>query len=343
MKIKNLILLLIAACTTTTFASDEKLLNDFSPCHVKHIPALSKCAMFSVPENWQEPQGKNIELHVAVVPPSGGQAVKTPMYVLAGGPGQSASSLGSQVDVALRLARRGREVVLVDQRGAGKSTPFVCKFPTDLSTKGEVFAKECLAKTDHRPQFYTSAAFMRDLEAVRIALGHDKIVLWGGSYGTRAALLYVRDYPENVEAMLLDAVTPPATLTMGLINHSSSRAIEKVINGCRKDTACTEAFGDLREDLRTIKTRLDLAPVNVGPGMEKVNYEMFVGGLRGPLYSAGAAAMLPYVIDQFAKENSAPWAAITNSAINVYVQHCFSQVISTRLRRLNSLRRPCKD
>jgi len=82
---------------------------ELTPCHVKGVEALAQCADLHVPLDWSQPDGKQIALHVAVVPPSGGAVGKDPIYVLAGGPGQAASDLGGLINGAQRGRTRARD------------------------------------------------------------------------------------------------------------------------------------------------------------------------------------------------------------------------------------------
>ena len=138
-----------------------------------------------------------------------------PLFILAGGPGQAASFLGPFA-AALTGVRKDRDIVLVDQRGTGRSSPLECAaFKPDHSLeaaiefdpvpKAQACARELAAQGVDAAQ-YTTAAWVADLDAVRAALGYDKINLWGGSYGTRAALEYLRRHADHVRSVVLDGV-----------------------------------------------------------------------------------------------------------------------------------------
>ena len=144
-----------------------------------------------------------------------------PLFILAGGPGQAASFLGPFA-AALTGVRKDRDIVLVDQRGTGRSSPLACaafelderadaalELELDPVPNAAACAKELAAQGIDAAQ-YTTAAWIADLDAVRAAMGYAKVNLWGGSYGTRVALEYLRRHPDRVRSVVLDGVAPPS-------------------------------------------------------------------------------------------------------------------------------------
>ncbi|MFK8029764.1 MAG: alpha/beta fold hydrolase [Gammaproteobacteria bacterium] len=326
-----LILLMVIGSLGVPAKSLSHLATDvaLTSCHVKSIEAKARCAKISVPEDWSTPDGKHISLYVAVVPPSGGQPSKAPLYVLAGGPGQAASTLGPNVDMGLAKARRGREVILVDQRGTGMSSPFDCPFSLDPDIKGGEYARSCLNSTNNQPEFYNSDAFMLDLDAVRKALGHEQINLLGGSYGTRAALLYLRKFPQNVRSIVLDAVAAPETAFFEQFHASAARALNKLFADCAADTDCKEAYPTLREQFSQVVSDLNQAPViRHRPQTLEVTPDIFLNALRNALYSPLTTAQIPLVIDAAANGNFDPWSAIAGGMNSTYVDMSIGTMLS---------------
>lgn len=289
---------------------------EFEPCHVDRVEAQARCAYLPVPMDWSLPDGPTIDLFVAVVPPSGGAVVDSPIYILAGGPGQAASDLGALIDGAMVPARRGREVILVDQRGTGRTAPFDCPTPSDPNASGSDVARACLAASKHDPRQFGSDAFVNDLHAVRNALGHGKIHLWGGSYGTRAALLYLARFEHTVKSVTLDAVAPPATPFMTMAMRTAGDSLTRVLEACASDTACAAAFPTLEQDLERIVAELDAAPrsIRLNGRPTRVDAAIFLNGLRNAFYTRASTAWVPYVIHEFARDNAAPWAAMADAA-----------------------------
>ncbi len=282
-------------------------------CHVGNVSALASCGTLEVPEDWNDPDGKSITLSFAVLPPSGGQVEHPPLYLLAGGPGQAATEQGLVVDNFMRPIREGREVVLVDQRGTGGSAPFTCNLE-DLSAtaSGTELARRCMEDLPGEPQNFTSASFMQDLDAVMAVLGHGEVDLWGGSYGTRAALLFVRSYPERVRAMVLDAVAPPDIQIFQGESSTFDSALRRTLEDCEADEACSEAFPRIEATFERLKGQLDQEPQQVRMGGETIEVDggLFSDGLRGALYAPQTAAMIPFITAQAADGNFDPWTAI---------------------------------
>ncbi len=150
-----------------------------------------------MPEDPERPAGKHIELAVAVVPAIATRAKPDPLFLLAGGPGQGAIEGFAPLLGAFAGIHRERDLVLVDQRGTGGSNRLDCDMPDDALESAEIspaeirrLARECLAKLPGRPEFYTTSIAVRDLDAVRAALGYEKHqpvrrLLW---HARRAAL-----------------------------------------------------------------------------------------------------------------------------------------------------------
>lgn len=289
-------------------------------CHVTHVEDLASCGTLSVPLDWSDPDGEKIDLNIAILPPSGGQIDATPLFLLAGGPGQAATDAGRLIVVALRGVREGREVILVDQRGTGASAPFVCDVDDLPATaSGKELTDRCMAGIPGDPRFFTSASFIKDIEAVRSAFGYELINLWGGSYGTRASLLYAREYPQYVRAMILDAVAPPSRSIFSNDAQTFSASLEKTFQACADDADCSAAFGNVAEKFDTLRQNLDQAPQKVAfsdtqPEIEIKGRE-FTESLRGALYSPDTSAMIPFVIDRALAGDLDPWRAIADNGI----------------------------
>ncbi|MEM6640728.1 MAG: alpha/beta fold hydrolase [Pseudomonadota bacterium] len=303
---------------------------DFKPCHIDDIQTQAQCAYLDVPLDWAEQSGDSLDLFVAVVPPSGGAVTDAPIYVLAGGPGQAASDLGALISGALVPARRGREVILIDQRGTGKTAPFDCDVPLDLSAGGGETARNCLAAAQHDPRHFGSDAFINDIHAVRNALGHNTIHIWGGSYGTRAALLYLARFEHTVQSVVLDAVAAPVTPYLALSTSSAGRALEHTLSACASDPACADTFGDLDAQLDNLLTELATSPrsVPINGAQVDVDHEWFLGGLRGALYSPQSSAWIPLAISQFSEGNSGPWAAMADATAGIVSELSLGTLLS---------------
>ena len=186
--------------------------------HPLHLNSLTaRCGTLSVALDREHPDAGNIDLNLAVVPALNRRSEAAPVFMLAGGPGQGAVQTYVAVAGAFARINRNHAIVLLDQRGTGKSSLLSCDYPEDWQQPADPLpvirqaTTDCLAKLGSRARFYTTSIAVQDLEAVRVALGFAQIDLYGGSYGTRVAEHYMRRYPRATHAVILDGVTYPGT------------------------------------------------------------------------------------------------------------------------------------
>jgi pimeloyl-ACP methyl ester carboxylesterase len=299
------------------------------PCRISDADGLvsveARCGKLAVAENPDEPQGPRIDLAVAVVPAVATQAKPDPLFLLAGGPGQGAIEGYAPLLGAFAGIRRERDLVLVDQRGTGRSNRLDCDIPDEALATGEMspaelreLARDCLAKLPGRAQFYTTSLAVRDLDAVRAALGYERVNLFGGSYGTRVAQHYARRYPDRTRAIVLDAVVPPTLALVPQIAIESQRALDRVFARCAADPECDKRFPALADQFARLDVRLRRGPVTTwfadpvdGTASDiQVSRAHLVTMARMLTYSARAASLLPLVIHEAATNgNYAPLAA----------------------------------
>lgn len=227
----------------------------------------ARCGWLSVPENRQQPTGEQVRLHVAVIPSLRLEPAGDPLFVLSGGPGQAASDFYISIAPALGRVRRDRDIVLVDQRGTGRSKRLDCTFPdesdityTDPRQLREL-TRACLDKLPGDPRFYTTSVAVRDLDEVRAALGYQKLDLYGVSYGTRVAQHYMRRYPQRVRVAILDGVVPPQLGLGPDIALDAQAAIDKAFARCASDEDCKRAFPNIAETFATLRARVEKQPV----------------------------------------------------------------------------------
>ncbi len=283
------------------------------PCYGSGWSDALRC--YQVPVTGPQ-AGQGAELAVLVAPAlNGGQ--QEPLYMLAGGPGQAASDLVRLLN-PLHKINRERDVVFVDRRGAGLSDVFDCGVsdspPSELQRFAEIIA-QCYAGASDRPVTLNSRQTVEDLEQVRKALGHEKISLWGGSWGTRTALLYQQWYPESLERLVLDGVAPIESKVF-LTAQEAESALQQLQRDCAADPVCAE-FGDWRAALDQMLASWDRAravsfpdPFTGFPSEEPVEGWVLANAVRSALYDPAAAAQLPFAVDQAAKGNLMPMAGI---------------------------------
>ena len=224
---KLLVALLVAPLATVLLVplAAAAELSDFKNCQIKSLDGpnqrSAECATFTVAENPQAPLGQTIELFVARIKSLSPAPASDPLVLIAGGPGSST------VDMYLGLARAfagvldERDILLLDQRGTGRSTPLNCSLEMMSSIQIEptledsrAAAINCLQQLEQDTRYYTTSIAVQDLEALRIAAGYQQLNIYGVSYGTRVAQHFLRRYPESTRTLVIDGVVPP-TLALG--------------------------------------------------------------------------------------------------------------------------------
>ncbi len=281
------------------------------------ITQMAECGWYEVAENPAAPEGRKIKLRVARVPAMGRDTEPDPLLFFAGGPGQAATETWPIMAFSLRKINEHRDILLVDQRGTGQSNPLRCPQIELEEALGldwdqlERTTRECLEQLDGDPRFYTTTIGMQDVDKVRAALGYEQVNLFGVSYGTRAAQVYLRLFPERVRSMVLDSVVPQ-TLTLGTEHaRNLDEAIYRVLDGCNNDRDCHEAFPDTAQKLAGLIELLETSPVEVSvthPNTGKpygmtFDRDVLASSLRFLTYSADTQAMLPLLIHEAATED----------------------------------------
>lgn len=186
-----------------------------APAHAELLSRCAKeatnrtlCGGVTVPLTRSGAVPGTIDLRVRALPPVRGGTATGTILALAGGPGQAAAPLLESFASVLAPALRSRQLVTFDQRGTGGSGRISCP---SLSGRGDVGSAvgTCAADLGPGRVAYTTAESVADVEAVRAALGIERIVLFGTSYGTKVALGYAAAYPQHVERLILDSVVMP--------------------------------------------------------------------------------------------------------------------------------------
>lgn len=298
-------------------------------CRLEHPLKLSslaaRCGILEVAENPAQGSGRRIGLSVAVVPALNRRDQGPPLFVLAGGPGQAATDLYVANAGAFARINRTHDIVLVDQRGTGRSEPLSCSYPDDWRETGDDLPQlrqstlACLSKYGDRVRYYTTSVAVRDLELVRQALGYPMIDLYGASYGTRVAELYMRRYPDSTQAAILDGVTYPEEAIGPDTPLDGERALDLIVERCRVSADCAAAYPGLGQELHDLRARfgpekaaLSMSDPSTGEPLEiEFNRAVFAAALRFLSYNSTEASLLPTLIHQAAIGRLAPLAAQT--------------------------------
>lgn len=307
------ILTLIVAALSTAAVLAKPASEESGHCYIEGLSDRLRCGYVAVRENSDEPKGRKINIHYAVIPAVKNIYPNQAFLAIAGGPGQSAIDNAPLFNNTFARIRETRDILLIDQRGTGRSNILEC--PEDKSISPLLIneghfdtiaeANKCLAAIDVDVTQYTSTNALKDFEAVRTSLGYDRLHVYGISYGTRMAQLYMREYAEALATVTLDGVVPmqQSVLAIGL---AVDRAVDLLISECETLSQCQTQFPSLRKALATIEAELMLSPVKAQifhpmtgqPTEFLLTHNKFLSVIRLALYSPTTRVLLPYAIHQ---------------------------------------------
>ena len=323
-----LVALAAAACATSRTAAPARLV--LERCRTPPPAPDVRCGALDVFEDRAARTGRTIPLNVVVLPALTERPAPDPIFVLAGGPGLGAASGidGGVIDF-FRPMRAGRDVVFVDQRGTGASHRLPCRLAADVGAQaafGDLLpperiraCRETLEKiADLR--LYTTPIAMDDLDDVRAALGYAQVNLYGVSYGTLAALQYLRRHPSRVRSLALSGVATPAQKLPLQFAAGAQAALDHLIADCAADEACRRAYPDLAADVAAALAQFAGGPVTFdfsaadGRAAEPVTMSrpVFAERLRLMLYNVRAAGRVPHVLHRAAGGDWIPFARATS-------------------------------
>lgn len=288
---------------------------ELTACNDEDLGDRALCGTVTVAEDRSQPEGRTIDLEVVLIP-----AVKregrAPLFLLAGGPGQAATDLAGLALGPWASVLETRDAVLVDQRGTGGSNLIDCesRAAEDPSWSfGQLFdpanIRDCFERaSDHADvTLYSTPHVVADLEEVRRKLGYDKVILWGGSGGTRTALVWMQNHPGVVEAAMLDGVTPTYFRSPSGFARWAQDSLDRVFEDCAADSRCSEAYPDLARSFDEVLALFDDGPVETSIRRDdgtEVPVQMYRGdfgyAIRGILYSSRGIRVLPGMIHEAA-------------------------------------------
>ncbi len=288
------------------------------------------CGSLRRPLDPAQPAGTAIEVHFAVVPALARNRKPDPVFFFAGGPGQSALELAGTVTRLLARLSNRRDLVLIDQRGTGLSAPLRCAElpPSTPLAQGLDPARQmqryeqCLQQLQALPhgdlRHYTTWVAMQDADAVRQLLGAERINLVGGSYGTRAVLDYMRQFPHATRRAVIDGLAPPDMVLPASFSPDSQAALDAALRACETEPACHQRYPTLQADFAALLKSLPREFVVAHPltgVMEKLtlNRDALLSLLRAPLYLPSLAAALPAALHGAAQGRLEPLAGLASA------------------------------
>lgn len=301
----------------------------FERCFVRGEERAAKCKQVEVPVNWDEPNGQKIHINMAIIPAKGGFSEADPFVLFAGGPGQAATDYAALISVAFDEINERRDVILIDQRGTGGSHQLQCDFDVVTSGQGigyispedtrEAITQCAASHEDVDIRYFTSFDAIKDVEHIREMLGIAQFNIWGGSYGTRIGLLYMKLHPTSIRTAILDGVTSPNSKIFDLSPKGAQDAFTSLADDCAADTACYAAFGNINATFDgLLKKYRDnpeqmqvLNPITAEWMEGEMNETLLADIVRTSLYQPSRASILPFALSQAEGGNFKPLFALT--------------------------------
>ncbi len=309
---------------------------DLVGCRLKGIEREVKCGVIEMPEDPDKAGGRRIPIHFAIIPALAKNKAADPLFVFAGGPGQSAMKAAGMIQPAFAQLNARRDVVYIDQRGTGRSNGLACDAPPptasiaaqlDLSASAARLER-CLRriKDDNVADLrqYATWIAVRDVDAVRAALGYEQINLWGASYGTRVALEYLRQFPQRVRSVVLDGVAPPDMALPASFSIDADEMLRRLTDRCSADAACMRRYPNFAADVNALLSRAEhtSAKVEVSHPLTGVretvtlDQRLISAALRVPLYAPQLSAVLPQAVLMAAGGVFSPLLTLAGSLAN---------------------------
>jgi len=319
------------------------------PCWFEAEPDWPQtvCGILNVPEDYSKQQSRRIELPFIIFKAKRRQKTTVPLVVAGGGgPGYplgiAATDMMSEeasvwTNWYYATIDAGRDLILSDNRGVGSAVPRLdCSEVEDAAM--ELLDKK-LERTELKKQIrqaykackerllrqgidlnhYHVINAARDLEQLRLSLGIEQINVYGGSYGSRLALVYERLHPDSVRALILDSIFPQSIKTYENEPKRNYEAVMRVIDKCNRDQRCQRQFGaDLDKQLAEFLAQLDaqplhikaISPIDDAPVDVKVTAQMFFDTLYMALYDGDVISQIPYYLHAIINGNRDYLAAL---------------------------------
>lgn len=202
-----------------TSTAVEELVWDTCP---DDLPRKARCSWLTVPRDWAEPETSGTyRIRVARIE-ARGPRIGVLSYNTGGPGGAALDALGNLYSALPRDVRQGFDIVAFDPRGVGYSQPRLAECevdspepprtgPVDAGEFAEAYARawepamvDCLERNADHANNLGTWQVVRDLDALREALGEERISFWGMSYGTTVGRVYAQTFPTRVRALLLD-------------------------------------------------------------------------------------------------------------------------------------------
>lgn len=293
-----IITLLLLTSIFATAQSDYAPVFEEVACFFPDLKVEMTCGYLYTVEDRSNPQAGEVELAVIILHARTANPAPDPVIYLEGGPGGAALLVTE--DLARHPVLDTRDIILFDQRGTGFSYPSL-NCPEIEAGESEDAIAECrdrLLNDGVNLNMYNTAASAADVNDLRIALEYEQVNLWGISYGTKLALITMRDHPQGIRSVVIDSVYPPEIDDLALTPVSFIEAYEALFDRCAADAACANAFPDLEAAFYDLVDRLNQTPENIETEEDTIELtgDELLGQLFLALYDTTRIPYLPFAL-----------------------------------------------
>lgn len=299
----------------------------------------TECGVLKVPEDYTSQHSRQIELPFIIFKARTKKKILPLVIAGGGGPGYPLGIAAADMENTessvwtnwyYASIDAGRDLILIDNRGVGSARPRLdCIEVEDAAMNllhqklerkelkkqiGQAYTacKKRLSKQDIDLNQYHILNAAEDLEQLRLSLGIAQFNVYGGSYGSRVALVYERLYPQSVRTLILDSIFPQSIKTYEDEPRRNYQAVMRVIDKCNSDRRCQRLLGtDLDKRLAEFLAQLDAKPLHIRaisplddkPVDVKVTPQMFFDTLYMALYDGDIVRDIPYYLDAIINGN----------------------------------------
>lgn len=323
--------LMMGLSSSAIAEQDSKVKPELTPCYAKGLDDRLLCGSIKQPLSANPADGE-IDIHFAVIPAIKPSKPDEAVLGFAGGPGQSAMDLAFIFDKNLRYARESRDILLVDQRGTGKSMQLQCEGSdlvsqfefNDLTEDLVAYSKEdtqkCKTKLNVDLSHFSTVAAAKDFEAVREALGYKGLHLYGVSYGTRIAQEYTRQFPGSVLTSTLDGVVPMQQ-SLTAIGKAIDDSMNALLDRCEADANCAANYPHLKANFYKLLDQLDDQAIETTVRHPRTHKKIKLvltkmkvfSTIRMALYSHTTRALVPLAINEALNGDYSPIVGLLSS------------------------------
>ena len=283
-------------------------------CYIEELGETVVCGTFEVLENRDNAEGRKFTLNFIILPARSSSPASDPVFAFSGGPGVGSAQEVEYWAQDLERLRQDRDIVLVDQRGTGASNPLPCNRIGAASSAQtylqdmfpEDYVRRCREELQRNNdlRFYHCSVAAEDINELRRELGYGRINLFGVSYGSHLAIVYMKRFPDTVRSACLIVPGVPSELYPSSLAEDTQEVLERLFSDCAADPNCSGDYPNLENVFNEVLYRLQQGPVTatitnpINNQLETVtfSYNHFIQGIRSLLYGAGTQRLVPAYI-----------------------------------------------